>query len=73
VTLAESEGAALGAAIQALAAVQTEKSVADWSNAIVRVNPDEIAEPQTYPGFSYADALKKQVFLMRALAEHKFL
>jgi len=71
VTLAESEGAALGAAIQALAAVQTEKSVHDWSNAFVRVNPNETADPQKT--FSYADELKKQVSLTRTLAERGFL
>ena len=73
VTLAESEGAALGAAIQAQAAVQTEKSISGWSNEFVRVNPDETAEPQPDPGFSYADAMRKQVSLTRALAERGFL
>jgi len=72
-TLAESEGAALGAAIQALAAVQTEKSVVDWSNAMVRVKADEVAEPKSYPGFSYAEILERQVGLTGVLAAGKFL
>jgi len=73
VTLAESEGAALGSAIQALAAVLTDRSIADWASQIVRVNPDETAEPRTHSGFSYADAMQKQVSLTRTLAAQGFL
>ncbi len=73
VTLEEAEGAALGAAIQALAAVQTEQSVATWANQIVRVKADEAAEPQKSGGFSPAESLSRHTALTRALAEKKFL
>jgi xylulokinase len=71
VTLAESEGAALGAAIQALAAVQKEKSIGDWANEIVKINPDDSVEPGA--SFDYAGAMEKQISLTRTLAERKFL
>jgi xylulokinase len=71
VTLAEAEGAALGAAIQALAVVQKEKSINDWSNQIVQINPDDSAEPGK--SFDYAEAMQKQIALTRALAERKLL
>jgi xylulokinase len=73
VTLAEAEGAALGAAIQALATVQTEKSVETWANDFVRVNSGEATEPNKDRGFDYASARKKHLSLTRALAEHRFL
>ncbi len=72
VTLAESEGAALGAAIQALAAVQTEKSLNAWSSQLVHVNPDDTTEPQNNSDL-YAAALQKQIALTRTLAERSFL
>ncbi|MCE0484590.1 MAG: xylulokinase [Methylacidiphilales bacterium] len=72
VTLAQSEGAALGAAIQALAAVQKEKSVTAWAQEIVRINSDETAEPKEKSGV-YAAALEKQTSLMRTLAERGYL
>ena len=71
VTLVESEGAALGAAIQALATVQKEKSINDWSNQIVQINPNDSAEPNA--SFDYAQAMEKQIALTRALSERKFL
>ena len=73
VTLAESEGAALGAAVQALACVETKKSVNEWSSAIAQVIPNEAAVPNEKPGFDYNAALEKQVSLTRALAERGFL
>jgi xylulokinase len=73
VTLAEAEGAALGAAIQALAAVQTEKSVNDWSAEIVRVKPEETAEPRDNLNFDYVAARQKHISLTRTLARHQFL
>jgi xylulokinase len=72
-TLAEAEGAALGAAIQALAAVQTEKSVNEWSDALVQVNPADSVEPEKNPPFDYAAALQKHIALTRALAGDGFL
>src|SRR5277367_2734868 len=45
VTLAEAEGAALGAAIQALAAAETKKSINEWSNELVQINPSDTTEP----------------------------
>jgi xylulokinase len=73
VTLEESEGAALGAAIQALAAVQTEKTVNAWSEELVRVNAEERTDPQTQAPFDYAAALGKMISLTKALAGTGFL
>jgi xylulokinase len=73
VTLAEAEGAALGAAIQALAAVETKKSVNEWSNELVRVNPADTAQPSENPDFDYFGAMEKQISLTSALAERGFL
>jgi xylulokinase len=73
VTLEEAEGAALGAAIQALAAVRTEEPISAWSRRIVRINPNETAAPQAHPGFSYSDARQKHISLTRALAADGFL
>jgi xylulokinase len=71
VTLAEAEGAALGAAIQALAAAETKKSIQSWANEIVRVVPEESVEPRA--DFDYTAALQKQGELTRALAERQLL
>jgi xylulokinase len=71
VTLAEAEGAALGAAIQALAAVETKKSIREWANEIVRVVAAEAVEPQK--DFDYAAALARQGAITRALADDDLL
>jgi xylulokinase len=73
VTLAESEGAALGAAIQALAAVETGKSVNARSNQLVQLNPSETTEPTANHSFDYFGAMEKQVSLTAAMAERGFL
>jgi xylulokinase len=73
VTLVESEGAALGAAIQALASIQTEKTVNAWSQELVRVNAEETTDPQPHASFDYAAALKKMVSLTGTLAGNGFL
>ena len=73
VTLAESEGAALGAAIQALAVADSSKSLAAWSNQLVQVNAADTTEPQKDPGFDYFGALKKVISLTSALSERGFL
>ena len=73
VTLAEAEGAALGAAIQAAAAVQTEKSVAEWATSYAVVNADEAAEPRSGLGCDYAALRAKYASLTRTLARHQFL
>jgi xylulokinase len=73
VTLAEAEGAALGAAIQALACVETKQSVNAWSSALAQVNPAEAALPNPSPAFDYAGALQKQVALTSALAERGWM
>ena len=73
VTLAESEGAALGAAIQALAAAETKKSVNEWSNELVRVNPNDTTVPTDPSDFDYFGAMEKQVSLTAALFERGFL
>jgi xylulokinase len=72
VTLAQSEGAALGAAIQALATVQTTKSIADWSSAIVELNPERI-EPDKKIASDYIATKKKFVSLTQTLARGQFL
>ncbi len=73
VTLAESEGAAFGAAIQALACVETKKSVNQWSSELVQVNPADTTEPAVSLRFDYNDALEKQVNLTSTLMEKGFL
>jgi xylulokinase len=73
VTLVEAEGAALGAAIQALATVQTEKSVEQWSASFVRVNANEAAAPRADIGFDYAAVRQRHLSLTRTLAHHRFL
>ncbi len=72
VTLAQSEGAALGAAIQSLATVQTTKSIADWSSAIVETNPERI-EPDKKTASDYVAIRKKFVSLTQTLARGQFL
>jgi len=69
VTLAEPEGAALGAAIQALACLETKKSVNEWSTEIAQVIESEAADPIAKPDFDYTAALEKQVSMTSALAE----
>lgn len=71
VTLAEAEGAAVGAAIQALAAVETQKSIGEWADELVQVNPGESTEPSG--SFDYASLMERQILLTRTLAEKKFL
>ncbi len=73
VTLAESEGAALGAAIQSLAAAETTKTVNAWSNHLVQLNPEDITAPTPNPDFDYFGAMEKQVSLTAALSERGFL
>jgi xylulokinase len=72
-TLAETEGAALGAAIQALAGVQMEKTVNQWATELVQVNAEETVEPQANPAFDYAAALQKHGALSQTLAAGGFL
>ncbi len=71
VTLAESEGAALGAAIQALAAVRTEKSVNAWADELVEANVGEALEPRN--AVVYQEAAEKQKRLTRTLAATGYL
>jgi xylulokinase len=73
VTLAESEGAALGAAIQALAAVQTSKPISEWAADIVRTNPAERIEPDKRFTSDYAAALQKHIALTQTLVRGRFL
>ena len=73
VTLAESEGAALGAAIQALATFDTNRSIAEWSNKLVQLNPKDTTEPQKDLAFDYFAAMQKQVSLAGAMSERGFL
>jgi xylulokinase len=73
VTLAESEGAALGAAIQALAAVQTSKSISEWTADIVKTKSTERVEPEKRLASDYAAARQKHLSLMQTLAQGRFL
>jgi len=73
VTLAEAEGAALGAAIEALAAAETNKSVNEWSNELVQVNPNDTTMPTEPADCDYFGAMEKQVSLTAALFERGFL
>jgi xylulokinase len=73
VTLAESEGAALGAAIQALAAVQTSKSISEWTAEIVKTNSTDRVEPEKRLASDYAAARQKQMSLMQTLARGRLL
>lgn len=73
VTLVESEGAALGAAIQALAAVQTSKPIAAWAAEMVQTNPAGRVEPDKKISFDYSAARQKHTALTQALSRHQFL
>ena len=73
ITLVEAEGAAFGAAIQALAAVQTEKNIEDWCIELVKINSNETIEPRKNIGFDYVAAGQKFIFLTQTLAQQKFL
>jgi xylulokinase len=73
VTLAEAEGAALGAAIQALASVQTEKTVNDWARALVKINEAERTEPRADAARAYAAIRERHAALTRGLAAQHFL
>lgn len=63
VTMQNSEGAALGAAIQALSIVCPEKSLEEWSDTLVQVREEERVEP---------DAERKALY-QRLLAEQQRL
>lgn len=71
VTLAETEGAALGAAIQALAAVNTGKSINVWSDELVAINREQAVKPQN--NSVYQEIAEKQKSLTRTLAEGRYL
>jgi len=73
VTLVEAEGAALGAAIQALAAVQTSKSIAGWAGEIVQTNPAGRVEPDKKLSLDYAAAGRKHISLTRTLSQNQLL
>lgn len=73
VTLAEAEGAALGAAIQALAAIQTSKSISEWVAQIVKTNTAERVEPDRRIASDYAASRQKHISLMQTLAQGQFL
>jgi xylulokinase len=71
ITLAEPEGAALGACLQALAAHRPEKSINDWADELVKINSAEANTPRD--AAIYQEAAEKQVSLTRALTERGFL
>jgi xylulokinase len=71
VTLVESEGAALGAAIQALATADTSRTVNEWSNHLVQLNAADTTEPKAT--FDYTAHLQKLASLTSTLSERSFL
>jgi xylulokinase len=73
VTLVESEGAALGAAIQPLASVQTSKSISEWAADIVKTNSAERVEPDKRLAPDYAASRQKHMSLMQTLAQGRLL
>jgi xylulokinase len=68
VTMANSEGAALGAALQALAAACPEKSIAEWTTALVTPNESERLEPNPANHRFYQDLLGYHTKLTRNMA-----
>ncbi|PTX99577.1 xylulokinase [Verrucomicrobia bacterium LW23] len=68
VTMSNSEGAALGAALQALATALSERTIAEWTGMLVTVNEAERAEPNASNHAIYAALLEKQTALTRCLA-----
>ncbi len=68
ITMVSPEGAALGAAIQALAVVETEKSVVDWAIQLAETREDERAEPQAECVGLYRELRIRQTKLTRDLA-----
>lgn len=73
VTLAQSEGAAIGAAIQVLAAAQPQKTVAEWSTRLIQTNPREKIVPDEKNVPVYTAARQKFVSLTQTLARQRFL
>ncbi len=73
VTLASAEGAALGAAIQALSVVETQHTVEAWAEKLVLVNPDETATPNSDNVALYQEKLEKHFNLTRYLAAGQYL
>jgi xylulokinase len=73
VTLASAEGAALGAAIQALSVVQTEKTVEEWAEQLVELKPEETANPNPENVALYQEKLEKHLRLTQVLEAGKFL
>ena len=63
----------LGSAIQALAAAETGKSIADWSNALVQLNEADTKVPTAPALFDYFGAMEKQISLTSALSGRGFL
>lgn len=66
VTMQSAEGAALGGAIQSLAAVRTEKSIAAWADALVLSKSAEKTEPSAHAGI-YQSLLEAQTKLARQI------
>ncbi len=73
VTMKCGEGAAVGGAIQALAAVRPEKSIAEWADQLVQVENSDAAEPNPATAKIYRELLKRHTGLMKALHEQKYL
>jgi xylulokinase len=68
ITMVCPEGAALGAAIQALAVVETDKTVVDWASDLAETCTEERAEPQPQQVAIYRELLARQTRLTCDLA-----
>lgn len=67
VTLQNAEGAALGAAVQALAVAAPEQHLTAWTDQIVQVNRAESAQPRPELTALYATLLSQQTALTRKI------
>jgi xylulokinase len=68
VTLQNAEGAALGGALQALALVDTSKTLEQWASALLKLNNTETTRPDPVRHALYVELLKKHTKLTRDLA-----
>jgi xylulokinase len=68
-----SEGAALGGAIQALALCDSSRTLEDWADALVTLDPSQTVDPIPAHVSLYAELLERQTQLMRTLAKENLL
>ncbi len=73
ITMVSPEGAALGAAIQALAVAETGKTIVEWAVELAQTCAEERAEPQPEQVALYREILARQTRLTRDLAQASHL